>query len=221
MSNSTIDCEVSEVTFQVALRTWLYAMAYTSGRVHAMYMVRYMLKNIGFFGAHFMYITTYMAMYMGLYVTMYMYAETSQSLSQFDRKCSQDKPLDAAALALPLNSRNLAIEVVTSHFCEVTNRVLGRNLATEMRKPQGKTQFARLARLRFTMLTYSKINVHAMYMYILLYAGGKKITSQTSLTSQIVKNPMFLAFSYAPKCEVTSQTPFSVTSLTSQPAIGG
>jgi len=71
------------------------------------------------------------------------------------------------------------------------------------------------------MLTYSKINVHAMYMYILLYAGGKKITSQTSLTSQIVKNPMFLAFFYASKCEVTSQTPFYVTSLTSQSVTGG
>ena len=221
MSNSTIICEVSEVTFQVALRTSLYAMMYMQGRVRAMYIAMYMLKNIGFFGAQIMYIMTYMAMYMGLYVTMYMYAKTSQSLSQFDRKCPQTKALDAFALSLPLKTRNLAIEVVTSHFCEVTNRDFGRNLATEMRKPQGITQFARFARLRFTMLTYSKINVHAMYMYILLYAGGKKITSQTSLTSQIVKNPMFLAFFYALKCEVTSQTPFSVTSLTSQSVTGG
>jgi hypothetical protein len=199
----------------------LYAMAYMQGCVRAMYMGLYMLKIVGFFGAHVTYITMYMAMYMGLYVTLYMYAKTSQSQSKFDRKYPQDKPLDSIALVLPLKTRNLAIEVVTSHFCEVTNRVLGRNLATEMRKPQGKTQFARLARLRFTMLTYSKINVHVMYMYILLYAGVKKITSQTSLTSQIVKNPMFLAFFYAPKCEVTSQTPFSVTSLTSQSVTGG
>jgi hypothetical protein len=146
MSNSTIICEVSEVTFQVALRTSLYAMMYMQGRVRAMYIAMYMLKNIGFSGAHIMYITTYMAMYMGLYVTMYMYAKTSQSLSQCDRKYPQAKALDAFALALPLKTRNLAIEVVTSHFCEVTNRVFGRNLATEMRKPQGKTQFARLAR---------------------------------------------------------------------------
>ena len=221
MSNSKAICEVSEVKFQVASRTSLYVMAYMQGCVRAMYMGLYMLKIVGFFGAHIMYITTYMAMYMGLYVTVYMYTKTSQSLSQIYRKHLQAKALDAFALALPLKTRNLAIEVVTSHFREVTNRVLGRNLATEMRKPQGKTQFARLARLRFTMLTYSKINVHAMYMYILLYAGVKKITSQTSLTSQIVKNPMFLAFFYAPKCEVTSQTPFSVTSLTSQSVTGG
>ncbi len=180
-----------------------------------------MPKYIGLFIARIMYIATYKAMYMDVYVTLYMYAKTSQSLCQFDRKYSHAKELDSLAHALPLNTRNLAIEVVTSHFCEVTNRVFGRNLATEMPRTQGKTQLARLARLRFTMLTYSKINVHAMYMYILLYAGVKKITSQTSLTSQIVKNPMFLAFFYAPKCEVTSQTPFSVTSLTSQTVTGG
>lgn len=221
MSNLFIICEVSEVTFQVALRTSLYAMMYMQGCVRAMYIAMYMLKNIGFFGAHFMYIMTYMAMYMGLYVTLYMYAKPSQSVSQFDRKYPQAKALDAFALALPLKTRNLAFEVVTSHFCEVTNRVFGRNLATEVLKPLGKMQFARLARLRFSMLTYREINVHAMYMYILLYAGVKKITSLTSLTSQIVKNPMFLAFFYAPKCEVTSQTPFSVTSLTSQSVAGG
>lgn len=221
MSNSTTICEVSEVTFQVAPRTSLYAMAYMQGCARAMYVAMYMLKNMGFSGAHIMYITTYKAMYMGLYVTLYMYAKTIQSLSQIDRKYPQDKVLDALAVALPLITRNLAIEVVTSHFCEVTNRVFGRNLATELLKTLGIMQFARLARLRFTMLTYSEINVHAMYMYILLYAGVRKITSQTSLTSQIVKNPMFLAFFYALKCEVTSQTPFSVTSLTSQSVTGG
>jgi len=221
MSNSTTICEVSEVTFQVDPCTSLYAMAYMQGCVRAMYVAMYMLKNIGFFGAHIMYITTYKAMYMGLYVTLYMYTKTRQSLSQFDRKSLQANALDAIALVLPLKTRNLAIEVVTSHFCEVTNRAFGRNLATELLKTLGKMQFARLARLRFTMLTYSEINVHAMYMYILLYAGVKKITSQTSLTSQIFKNTMFLAFFYALKCEVTSQTSFSVTSLTSQSVTGG
>lgn len=62
-----------------------------------------------------------------------MYAKTSQSLSQFDRKYPQTKALDAFALSLPLKTRNLAIEVVTSHFCEVTNRDFGRNLANRQK----------------------------------------------------------------------------------------
>lgn len=221
MSNSTTICEVSEVMFQVASCTSLYVTAYMQGCVRAMYVAMYMSKNIGFFGAHIMYITTYKAMYMGLYVTLYMYAKISESLSQFDRKSLQTRRLVALALALPLKTRNLAIEVVTSHFCEVTNRVFGRNLATGLPKSLRILQFARLARLHLTILTYGEIYVQVMYMYILLYGGGKKITSQTSLTSQIVKNPMFLAFFYALQCEVTSQTPFFVTSLTSQSVTGG
>ena len=54
MSNSKAICEVSEVKFQVASRTSLYVMAYMQGCVRAMYMGLYMLKIVGFFGAHIM-----------------------------------------------------------------------------------------------------------------------------------------------------------------------
>jgi hypothetical protein len=191
------------------------------GCVRAMYIAMYMPKNIDVFGAHIMYITTYKAMYMALYVALYMYAKGSQLLRKFGRKCRQTKRLDAFTLSSPTRNRNLAIEVVTSQFCEVTKRDLSRNLATELLKALGKMHFARLARLRLTILTYREINVHVMYMYISLYAGGKKITSQTSLTSQVVKTPTFLAIFYAIPCEVTSKTSFCVTSLTSQSVIGG
>jgi hypothetical protein len=221
MSNTIIICEVSEVTFRFVLCTSLYAMAYTKGRVHAMYMVMYISKNIGFLSAHIMYITTYKAMYVAMYVMLYMYAKCGQLLNDFGHNSRRSICLDAFDRVLMSNNRNLAIEVVTSHFCEVTNRVFRRNLATGLLKSLGKTHFARLARLHSTILTYREINVHVMYMYIPLYAGVRKITSLTSLTSQSVKNPTFLAIFYPIPCEVTSKTSFCVTSLTSQSVTGG
>ncbi len=221
MSKTTIICEVSEVTFQVVSCTWLYAMAYTGSCVRAMYIAMHMSKNVGIFRAHTMYTTTYKAMYMGMYVMLYMYAKCGRLVNDIGHKSRQFSHLDAIILAPVHSKRNLANGSRNLAKMRGYKSGLRRNLAIDLLKSLGILHFARLARLHSTILTYREINVHVLYMYILLYSGGKKITSQTSLTSQVDKKSTFLAVFNAIWCEVNSKTSICVTSLTSQPVTGG